>query len=153
MVLLIGPPQKELIKAGLIPQIIPPTWKKDSRGAFDEIWTRSLKALSDATRVVVIGFSIPPTDLHFKYLLAAGLQENYSLREIVFVNPSDGMPLIEERCRSLFANQVHNAAKLRLVATTAEAFCGHGLFDGNVSSIARPISTEVQNLQTSFHEA
>lgn len=144
---------RAVINAGLVPQIIPPTWKKDSRGAFDEIWTRSLKALADATRVVIIGFSIPPTDLHFKYLLAAGLQENYSLREIVFVNPSDGMPLIEERCLNLFANQVHNAAKLRLVPSTAEAFCGQGLFKGNVSSIARPICSEVQGLQTSFHAA
>jgi len=35
---------------------------------------------------VIIGFSIPPTDIHFKYLLAAGLQENISLRKIYCVN-------------------------------------------------------------------
>lgn len=140
---------RSVVNAGLIPQIIPPTWKKDSRGAFDEIWTRSLKALSDATRVVVIGFSIPPTDLHFKYLLAAGLQENYSLREIVFVNPLEGMPLIRERCGSLFANQVHNAAKLQFVQATIESFCNHGPFRDNVSSISRPISAHIESVQTS----
>jgi hypothetical protein len=41
----------------------------------------------DATRVVVIGFSFRPTDAHFKYLLAAGLMENSSLRRIIVVNP------------------------------------------------------------------
>ena len=34
----------------------------------------------------MIGYSIPPTDQHFKYLLAAGLQGNISLRDVVFVN-------------------------------------------------------------------
>jgi hypothetical protein len=137
---------RSVVNAGLIPQIIPPTWKKDSRGAFDDIWNQSLKALSDATRVVVIGFSIPPTDLHFKYLLAAGLRENYSLREIVFVNPNSGMALVKERCNDLFANQVHNAAKLRFVESTAENFSGQGTDPSHVGSISRLIPGSIQNL-------
>ena len=138
---------RSVVDVGLTPQIIPPTWKKDSRGVFDDIWTQSLKALSDATRVVVIGFSIPPTDLHFKYLLAAGLQENYSLREIVFVNPSEGIALVKERCKSLFANQAHNAAKLRFIESTAEAFTGQGTDDSHVWSVSRPIPESIQGLQ------
>ena len=35
---------------------------------------------------------MPPTDLHFKYLLAAGLRNNISLREIAFVNPDFDVP-------------------------------------------------------------
>jgi len=35
----------------------------------------------------VLGFSMPPTDTHFRYLLTAGLQENISLRKFFFVNP------------------------------------------------------------------
>jgi len=46
-----------------------------------------VEALTNATRIVIIGFSIPPTDIHFKYLLAAGLQENISLRKIYCFNP------------------------------------------------------------------
>lgn len=137
---------RSVVNEGLTPQIIPPTWKKDSRGAFDDIWNQSLRALSDATRVVVIGFSIPPTDLHFKYLLAAGLQENYSLREIVFVNPAEGMALVKERCNSLFANQAHNAAKLRFVDSTAEAFSGQGTDFNHVWSVSRSIPASIQGL-------
>lgn len=137
---------RSVVDEGLTPQIIPPTWKKDSRGAFDDIWNHSLQALSDATRVVVIGFSIPPTDQHFKYLLAAGLQENYSLREIVFINPADGMGLVQERCETLFANQKHNAAKLRFVNLKVEDFVGQGTDLSHVWSISRPIP-DLQGLQ------
>ena len=136
-----------VVEAKLIPQIIPPTWKKDARGAFNDIWNHSLRALADATRIVVIGFSIPPTDPHFKYLLAAGLQENYSLREIVFVNPEHGMPLIKERCGGLFANQAHNAAKLRFVESTGEEFTGHGAYGNRVASISRKLPQSMDNLQ------
>lgn len=141
---------RSIVDEGLTPQIIPPTWKKDSRGAFDDIWNHSLQALSDATRVVVIGFSIPPTDQHFKYLLAAGLQENYSLREIVFINPAEGMGLVQERCETLFANQKHNAAKLRFVSSTVEQFTGQGTYPGNVWSVSRVIPASIQMLQFTY---
>jgi SIR2-like domain len=137
---------QSVVNAGLTPQIIPPTWKKDSRGKFDEIWSQSLDALMTATRVVVIGFSIPPTDLHFKYLLAAGLRENYSLREIVFINPSPGIEIVKKRCDEFFANQSHNAAKVRFVSQTIESFVGQGTDLSHVGSIGRPIPESIQGL-------
>ena len=99
---------------------------------------------------MIIGFSIPPTDLHFKYLLAAGLQNNYSLREIVFVNPEPGLQLVKDRCAQLFANQEHNAAKLRFINSTVEAFVGQGTMQEKVWSIARPIPESLQNLSFEF---
>lgn len=138
---------REVVKLQLVPQIIPPTWKKDSKGAFDDIWSSALRALSAATRVVVVGFSIPPTDLHFKYLLAAGLRENYSLREIVFVNPSPGLEEVKRRSESLFANQAHNAAKVRFVDATIEQFVGQGTSQNAVWSIGRPLPESIQMLQ------
>ena len=139
------PDYRAVVDAGLTPQLIPPTWKKDSRGAFNDIWDRSLRALTGATRVVVIGFSIPATDQHFKYLLAAGLQENYSLREIVFVNPE--IEMVKERCQNLFSSQAYNPAKLRFVASSLEAFTGQGTSPECISSISRPIPTSVQTLR------
>jgi len=44
-------------------------------------------ALRTATNVIILGYSVPTTDLHFRYLLAAGLQDNISLRKVLFVNP------------------------------------------------------------------
>jgi hypothetical protein len=71
------------------PLLVPPTWRKTFGGDLTKVWKAALKALSEATRVIILGFSIPPTDVHFRFLLAAGLQNNISLRKIFFVNPCE----------------------------------------------------------------
>lgn len=71
----------------LTPQLIPPTWKKAYQKQFSTVMEQAARLLESATRVVVVGFSMPQTDVHFKYLLAAGFAKNISLRKIVFVNP------------------------------------------------------------------
>lgn len=73
--------------------LVPPTWRKIFAGALRDVWNNAVQAISEATRIVIIGFSMPPTDIHFKYLLAAGLQENISLRNIHCFNPD---PSVEE---------------------------------------------------------
>jgi hypothetical protein len=45
---------------------------------------------------------MPPTDLHFRYLLAAGIRENISLRQIIFVDPS---PAIPTRAAEMFSRR------------------------------------------------
>jgi hypothetical protein len=67
--------------------LVPPTWRKVFGGHLTEVWEKAIKALETATRIIIIGFSMPSTDTHFKYLLAAGLQNNISLRKFLFVNP------------------------------------------------------------------
>ena len=71
--------------------IEPPTWRKgygtQGRG-ITTVWHGALAALKTASRIIVIGYSLPLTDVHFRYLLAAGLRENISLQEILFVNPT-----------------------------------------------------------------
>ena len=69
--------------------LIPPTWRKTFQEPLNDIWNAAVQALTEATRIIIIGFSIPPSDLHFKFLLAAGLRENISLRKIYCVDPSD----------------------------------------------------------------
>jgi hypothetical protein len=66
--------------------LIPPTWQKVFVGQLQSVWQGAVRALSTATRIVIIGFSLPETDVHFKYLLAAGLKDNITLREIIFIN-------------------------------------------------------------------
>lgn len=79
--------------------LVPPTWRKVYGGSLAGVWDAAVTALTEATRIAVIGFSMPPTDMHFKYLLAAGLRDNVSLRKFLFINPSkDG----EEMRRNLF---------------------------------------------------
>jgi hypothetical protein len=68
----------------------PPVWQKDRTGAYEAIWNRAVAALSRAAHIVLIGFSIPRTDLHFRYLMAAGLMSNISLRDISIIDPAAG---------------------------------------------------------------
>ncbi|MCW7502292.1 SIR2 family protein [Leptospira soteropolitanensis] len=69
--------------------LLPPTWQKSFSGSLKEVWDSAIDRISEATRIVIIGFSIPDTDIHFKYLLSAGLQDNISLQKILFINPME----------------------------------------------------------------
>ena len=77
--------------AHLYDQLIlePPTWNKGkSAPILQLLWDKSIEALSTATRIFIIGYSVPETDMHFKYLMATGLANNISLEDIFIVNPS-----------------------------------------------------------------
>lgn len=94
--------------AQLVPVIVPPTWRKDlDDKPLVKAWELALAALEQATRIYVLGFSMPETDTHFRYLMAAGLQKNISLRNLTFV-AKDGAQL-DQRARrflrdTLFTN-------------------------------------------------
>lgn len=108
------------LKIGLRPHLIPPTWNKSLSSATRQVWDAALDSLREATRIVIIGFSMPPTDQHFKHLLAAGLKDNNSLREIVFVNPSaHELRLQLER---VLRRDQFEAGVVRLAPTTAAEF-------------------------------
>ena len=87
------------------PVVVPPTWRakaqEDVGTALERVWLHALRALQDATHVVVIGYSAPSVDAHFRHLLAAGLMDNVSLRSIRVVNPA-----IDKGLRKRFVTQV-----------------------------------------------
>jgi hypothetical protein len=69
----------------------PPTWNKGRSAAILQgLWQKAISAIRTATRIYIIGYSLPQSDMHFKYLMAAGLADNISLEEIVYVNPALG---------------------------------------------------------------
>ena len=65
-----------------------PTWRKEQPPQLADVWDAAVASLNCATRIAIVGYSIPPTDQHFKFLLAAGLWGNISLRNIFFMNPA-----------------------------------------------------------------
>lgn len=81
------------------PVLLPPTWNKGSFiNTLSSLWTQAIEAIKKATRVIVIGYSMPTTDLYFKYFISAGLRQNHSLRSFVIINPTD----ISSQYRSFF---------------------------------------------------
>ncbi len=110
--------------------LAPPIWDKGTAKIghpLSDVWSNAIKKLQTATRIIVIGYSLPLADAHFRYLMAAGLQHNISLREIVFVNPAfrEGDPdkeALEERIFSVFRRDLHQKGILKLLPHTAHEF-------------------------------
>jgi hypothetical protein len=70
----------------LAPLLVPPTWHKIAADAVLRVWDAAVRAIAMATRMILIVFSTPPTDQHFKYLLGVGLKDNSSLRSVRIVD-------------------------------------------------------------------
>ncbi len=95
---------KELRDAGYVPNLVPPTWNKAISKNLSDVWKAANSALNNATKIFIVGFSMPATDLHFKYLLAAGLKNNISLRKIFFIDPCP-FEVSKKRAEAIFSEQ------------------------------------------------
>jgi len=111
---------------GWSPFLLPPTWNKNPVDNLSNSWRSAVTALTTATRVIIIGYSIPLTDQHFKFLLAAGLQSNISLRKVFFVNSGLENPAerseLERRLQGLFRPEHFDQKIVELVPVSARAF-------------------------------
>lgn len=55
------------------PVLVPPTWNKtEYHQNLSKVWSRAAAELSDAENIFVSGYSLPETDLFFRYLYALG---------------------------------------------------------------------------------
>ena len=107
---------------GKVPVLLPPTWRKDFSKHFADIWAKAVAAIRNATRICVIGFSMPETDVHFRYLLSAGLQDNISLRRIVFIDPSP--EVIRDRITKVLRPEMFDRGILEILDAKVEyALC------------------------------
>lgn len=110
-----------LAKEEFIPDLVPPTWKKIFENEIEDVWDEAISKLNTATRIIVIGFSLPPTDMHFKYLLAAGLHKNISLRNVLFVNPDEKNEL-KPRATQLLRQAYIESGRITFNKETLEQF-------------------------------
>jgi hypothetical protein len=70
------------------PLIVPPTWNKGTESALmAPLWQAATQELSKANRIFIIGYSAPPTDTYFTFLMASALAKNNNLKEVILVNP------------------------------------------------------------------
>jgi hypothetical protein len=96
---------------GLMPiLIVPPTWDKGGGASvLDPVWEAARNEMQQAHRLIIIGYSAPPTDRFFRYLLASAIASNDHLEQVVVVNyPGIGDPShpavkrVEARYRRMF---------------------------------------------------
>jgi NAD-dependent SIR2 family protein deacetylase len=89
------------------PVIVPPTWAKGGQSeVLRPVWAKALRVLREAGRIFVIGYSMPPTDQFFKYMLALALATNEKLDKVIVVNPS-------KQAQETFAKLFHSQFSTR----------------------------------------
>ena len=62
--------------------IIPPTWDKTRNKRIKHIWKFAYEKIKSANEIRFLGYSIPHTDNHFKYLLISGIIDSQNLKKI-----------------------------------------------------------------------
>lgn len=69
------------------PLLIPPSWdKSEYRDITSQIWGRAVSELEKATRIIVVGYSMPEADAFFRYLVTLSLSRNQHLFQFIVVD-------------------------------------------------------------------
>ena len=61
---------------------------------FPTLWQRALSELSGCRRLVIVGYSFPPTDFGTKRLFLEAFADRPPLEELIIVNPDPALHLI-----------------------------------------------------------
>lgn len=101
---------KEILSNGDSPDsspiIVPPSWNKmNYNHAIRAVWRSARTHLAEAQNIFVFGYSLPPTDEFFRYLLSIGLQSETRIRKF-WVHDIDAR--IDERYRNLMSTGIQS---------------------------------------------
>lgn len=100
--------QCKICKQFLKPLIVPPTWNKTENYHINSVWKAASKELSDSEYIFVIGYSLPPTDLFFQYLLALGMIDALPIKGFWVFDPETKT---RERFEKLIGPRLKNNRK------------------------------------------
>ena len=95
------------------PLILPPIFNKQSTDAQRGIWTTAMERLRSAKNVVIVGYSLPRTDIYMQYFLKAALGPNVDLNRIFVFDPaiarkSPAGDAMIDRYQECFSTQLRN---------------------------------------------
>ena len=89
------------------PVIVPPTWDKSSHHSkLTGVWRIAAKELGEAENIFVIGYSLPESDLFFRYLFALGSEGRTRIKRFWVFNPDK--KAVEPRFRRLIGPSLEN---------------------------------------------
>lgn len=78
----------KLLQEGKQPFLVPPSWNKTGYSqSISSVWEQTVKEIGEAEAIVVIGYSLPQTDMFFKYLYSLGSKTEHRLKRFVVYNP------------------------------------------------------------------
>ncbi|MBI5360759.1 MAG: SIR2 family protein [Planctomycetes bacterium] len=91
------------------PVLVPPTWNKGAyHSELRNVWRQAAKELSEAENIFIIGYSLPESDIFFKYLFALGTVGKAFLKKIWVYNPD---PAVENRFKALIGKGIEKKFK------------------------------------------
>lgn len=83
--------------------LIPPLLAKDyGEPAINYLWFEAVRALSEANEIIIIGYSLPPTDFASETLMLSGLGRKRKKVPLTLVNPD---PSIKGRFAEIFSEE------------------------------------------------
>jgi NAD-dependent SIR2 family protein deacetylase len=101
--------------------LVPPSWDKaEYRDVIKSVWSRAVDELKKATRICIIGYSMPPVDAFFRYLLTLALSRNEHLLRLLVVDPK---PSMEQRYRDVL-DQTFQERRFHFVGAGVTEFFG-----------------------------
>lgn len=72
------------------PLLVPPSWdKSEFRNIMLPVWKKAIEEIQNATRICIIGYSMPESDAFFQYLITLGLSANHQLEKVVVVDKGE----------------------------------------------------------------
>lgn len=90
------------------PYILPPVFNKLSGNDSNSMWTAALSRVRSAKNIVIVGYSLPQTDVYMQYFMKAAVGPNRNMQSITVFDPllfegtpaSDSMRRRYESCFS-----------------------------------------------------
>lgn len=99
------------------PYIVPPTWNKSEQySGITAVWKRAAQELSEAEIIVVIGYSLPPTDQFFRFLYALGSEGESIIKKFIVFDPCKDIVIVESRFRDLLGEGTKSRFEMNNIA-------------------------------------
>lgn len=70
------------------PLILPPVFNKMNSGDVSPVWRKALEILREAKNIILVGYSLPKTDIYMQYFLKSAIGPNSSLQKIIVFDPT-----------------------------------------------------------------
>ena len=87
-----------------MPLIVPPTWNKTMyHSNISAVWKKAAEELSCAENIIVIGYSLPESDMFFRYLFALGSISKTELKKFWVIDIDQ---TVEDRYERLVSGQI-----------------------------------------------
>jgi hypothetical protein len=69
------------------PLILPPVFNKMNSSKINAVWNAALEVLRNAKNIIIVGYSLPKTDIYMQYFLKSAIGPNSGLQKIIVFDP------------------------------------------------------------------